>query len=225
MQSIAKTAVAYIRTSSAANVGPHKDSAKRQTAAIRAYAKAKGLKIVRTYTDEAVSGADHIEDREGFVEMLDYMLGNGARVILLETASRFARDVMVQEAVYRMLKAREIKLVPVDSPEHFEDDVDNPTRKMVRQILGVVSEFEKASLVQKLRKARDRKSKELGRRIEGPKVPPEVVKAAKRLARLNPKTHKRRSLRGIAGELAALGHLSPSQRAYGPESIKRMIGR
>ena len=37
-----KKAVAYLRTSSAGNVGPDKDSDKRQRAAIDAYAKASG---------------------------------------------------------------------------------------------------------------------------------------------------------------------------------------
>ena len=52
-------AVAYLRTSSAANVGADKDSDKRQRAAIAAYAKAAGVEIVEEYYDEAVSGADH----------------------------------------------------------------------------------------------------------------------------------------------------------------------
>ena len=43
-------AVAYLRTSSAANVGPDKDSDKRQRAAIAAYAKAAGVEIVESTT-------------------------------------------------------------------------------------------------------------------------------------------------------------------------------
>jgi DNA invertase Pin-like site-specific DNA recombinase len=52
-------AFAYLRTSSAANVGADKDSAKRQRAAIDAYAKANGVEIVGEFYDAAVSGADH----------------------------------------------------------------------------------------------------------------------------------------------------------------------
>ena len=48
---------------------------------------------------------------------------------------------------------------------------------------------------------------------------------AKRLARRKPKTGEVRSLRAIAAELAGLGHLAPSSRPYGAESIKRMLGR
>ena len=56
-------AVAYIRTSSAANVGTDKDSDKRQRAAIEAFAKRSGFALVGEFTDAAVSGADPIETR------------------------------------------------------------------------------------------------------------------------------------------------------------------
>jgi hypothetical protein len=55
---------------------------------------------------------------------------------------------------------------------------------MVRQILGAVSQFEKAGLVAKLRHARERKRATVGR-CEGRKpVPFEVITEARRLARL-----------------------------------------
>jgi hypothetical protein len=59
-------AVAYIRTSSAANVGADKDSDKRQRAAIEGYAKRAGFALVAEFNDAAVSGADPIETRPGF---------------------------------------------------------------------------------------------------------------------------------------------------------------
>jgi DNA invertase Pin-like site-specific DNA recombinase len=54
-------ALAYLRTSSAANIGADKDSEKRQRAAIEAFAKQAGFEIIDWYYDEAVSGADRIE--------------------------------------------------------------------------------------------------------------------------------------------------------------------
>jgi DNA invertase Pin-like site-specific DNA recombinase len=59
-------AVAYLRTSSATNVGADKDSDKRQRAAIEAFAKSAGCAIVGEYYDKAVSGADRIDQRPGF---------------------------------------------------------------------------------------------------------------------------------------------------------------
>ena len=96
---------------------------------------------------------------------------------------------------------------------------------MVRQILGSVSEFEKRALVEKLRKARERKRSETGRCEGRPPVADNIVREAKRLRRKNPRTGKRRSLRQVAGELEKLGHLSASGKPYGAESIKRMINR
>ena len=154
---------------------------------------------------------------------MSYITGNGARIVLVENASRFARDLAVQIAGHDLLKDRGIELVPVDAPDHFTDET--PTAVMVRQILGAVSEFEKASLVQKLRKARDRKRAETGR-CEGRKpVPDEVVREARRLRRKNPRTGKRLSLRRIAAALAAMGHVAPSGNPYGAESVKRMVIR
>ena len=218
-----RTAVAYFRTSSAANVGADKDTVQRQRDAVTAYATAHGLEIVREFHDAAVSGADPIDRRPGFVELLAYIHGDGARAILVENAGRFARDLAVQLAGHDLLKARGIELIPVDAPEHFTDET--PTAVMVRQILGAVAQFEKAGLVQKLRHARERKRAETGR-CEGRKPVPEVVvREAKRLARKSPKTGVARSLRAIAAELARLGHLAPSGRPYEATSVKRMLER
>ena len=61
-------ALAYLRTSSAANVGTDKDSEKRQRHAI-----------------------------QGFAALLDRIEGNGVRTVIVEDASRFARELMAQE--------------------------------------------------------------------------------------------------------------------------------
>jgi DNA invertase Pin-like site-specific DNA recombinase len=108
------------------------------------------------------------------------------------------------------LSSRGIDLIPVDAPDHFTDP--GPTTEMVRQILGAVSQFEKSAPVAKLRHARERKPAETGR-CEGRKPgPAEVIAEARSLARRNPKTGEKRSLREIAAELAQLGHLSLSAR-------------
>ena len=64
-------ALAYYRTSSAASVGNDKDSEKRQRQAIESLAKRGGFEIVAEFYDAAVSGADPIQDRPGFAQLLD----------------------------------------------------------------------------------------------------------------------------------------------------------
>src|SRR3954464_1379619 len=200
-------AVAYLRTSSAANTGADKDSEKRQRSAIERFAKAAGFEIVDTYYDEAVSGADHVTTRSGFTAMMERIAGNGVRTIIVETANRFARDLIVQETGYAMLKEHGIELIAADKPEPFLDDP--PTAKLIRQVLGAVSEFEKAMVVSKLKGARDRK-RATGVKVEGRKnyaeINPEMVALAKKLRRY--KVHgRRRTLREIADELASTGYV------------------
>ena len=205
-------AVAYYRTSSAANVGPDKDSLERQRAAVRNCAERFGYEIVGEYYDAAVSGADPIDERRGFQDMMQTQ----PRVIIVETANRFARDLIVQETGWRMLKARGCELIAADSPESFT--ADTPTAVLVRQILGAVAEFDKAMTVTKLRAARDRKSKALGRRCEGRKPAPiEAIELARALV------HVGNSLRGVSATLAERGYFGPNGRPYGPSSVRAMV--
>ena len=91
-------AVAYIRTSSATNVGADKDSETRQRTAIAGYAKRTRYVVVEEFRDPAVSGADPIETRPGFaIALLDRIEDNGVRTVIVEDASRFARELVTQE--------------------------------------------------------------------------------------------------------------------------------
>ena len=87
-----KKAVAYLRTSSRTNVGADKDSDKRQREAIAAYARKAGYEVVEEFYDAAVSGADVVSARPGFAEMLERLLSNGVKTIIVESPDRFARD-------------------------------------------------------------------------------------------------------------------------------------
>ena len=217
-------AVAYLRTSSRTNVGADKDSDKRQRAAIEAYGKAAGFQIVGEFYDAAVSGADPVSERSGFAEMLERLMSNGARTIIVESPDRFARDLMVQLAGHDMLKARGVTLIAASAPMHFVEDT--PTAVLVRQVLGAVAEFEKTTLVAKLAAARRRKRQATGRKVEGRKshaeARPDVVKLAKALARKKPKGGKL-SLRAIAAEMAARGVLNERGKPFNPKSISVLL--
>ena len=182
-----------------------------------------GYELVDEFYDAAVSGADPIDERPGFAAMLKRIEGNGARTIIVETASRFARDLMVQEVGHAKLRERGIDLIAADNPGSFIDDT--PTAKLVRQVLGAISEFDKAMTVAKLRGARERKRREAGK-CEGRKSHaernPELVALAKRLHRQKPKGG-RMSLRAISAELATQGFLNENGRPFAAASVKSML--
>ena len=211
-------AIAYLRTSSAANVGADKDSDKRQRAAIASFAKAHGYRIVDEFYDAAVSGADPVTERPGFKVMLDRIAGNGVRVVLVESPDRFARDLAVQLTGHDYLRSLGVELVPTSAPDFFT--TDTPTAVLVRQVLGAVSQFEKASLVAKLRAARERKSAAGGRgsgRFTYAMKVPEVVALVRELH------GQRQSLRQIAKTLAAQGHLTGGGKPYTATAVQKML--
>jgi DNA invertase Pin-like site-specific DNA recombinase len=215
-------AIAYFRTSSETNVGADKDSLQRQRQAVVKYAQAAGYQVIAEYADDGVKGADPVDQRPGFADMMKHIAGNGVRTIIVETASRFARDLIVQETGWRYLKDAGITLIAADSPDAFLDDT--PTAVMIRQILGSVSQFEKAMLVAKLKGARDRKKAATGKcggRKSYEERSPEMVALAKKLARY-PTNGRKRSLRDVAAELEAAGHTTDGKR-YGAAAVARMI--
>ena len=197
-------AIAYMRTSSATNVGEGKDSEARQRKAIESYAKSAGVVIVDWFYDAAVSGADPIETRPGFTAALARIAGNGVRTIIVETANRFARDLMVQEVGFAMLRDLGITLIAADSPSSFLDD--GPTSKLIRQILGAVSEFDKAMTVAKLKGARDRVRRQRGK-CEGRKSYAE-----------------REGGRRVGGDCAATAHQSERTLTVSPHHCSRFGG-
>jgi DNA invertase Pin-like site-specific DNA recombinase len=216
-------ALAYLRTSSAANVGTDKDSDKRQRAAIDAFAKSNGFEIVGEFYDAAVRGTDHVAQRPGFAAMLDRIAGNGVRTIIVESPDRFARDLAVQITGHDFLKSLGVSLIPSTAPDFFTEDT--PTAVLVRQVLGAIAQFEKASLVAKLKGARDRKR--VNGKVEGRKAytetNPALVTAAKALRRARPKGGQR-SLREVAAELALQGYVAKSGKALSPSVLKRLLG-
>src|SRR5262245_20969091 len=179
--------VAYLRTSSATNVGADKDSEKRQRLAIEGFAKRAGLEIVSWFYDPAVSGADPIEVRPGFSALLDRIEGNGVQTVVVEDASRFARDLVAQELGVLLLIKRNVRVWTASGDDLT--DTSDPSRAF--------AQYEKTRLVTKLRGARER-IREASGKCEGRKSyaerDPELVLAAKRLHRRSPKG-RRRSLR------------------------------
>ena len=70
------------------------------------------------------------------------------------------RDPMVQEAAIADLHKHGFNLISAAEPDLMAQD---PTRVMMRQLMGAVSQYEKSQIVVKLRGARMRKRAKEGR--------------------------------------------------------------
>ncbi len=165
-----------------------------------------------------MSGADPIEIRPGFAALLDRIESNGVRVVIVEDASRFARDLVTQELGILALIGRGVTVLTSsgDDLTHTED----PFKVAMRQIAGTFAQLEKSRLVAKLRAARERK-RAAGVKVEGRKshaeLNPDLVALARRLHRKD-RQGNRRSLRNIAAELAAQVMSAPPAPRCRPQS-------
>jgi DNA invertase Pin-like site-specific DNA recombinase len=84
----------------------------------------------------------------------------GTRLVLVERLDRLARFLTVQESILQDLKRKQFDLVSVTEPDLCTDD---PTRTLMRQVLGAFSEYERSMIVLKLRGARQRMKRKAGR--------------------------------------------------------------
>ena len=209
----------YTRTSSATNVDG--DSKERQQLAIFQYADREGIQIVAQASDDAVKGADPIGSRAGFSRILDHCITNeDVRIILVERADRFSRDQVVQELGYLELAKYKIEVIPGDAPGYFTLD-PTPSQTMIRQVVGAVAQFEKDSLVLKLRGARER-IRATGQKCEGRKSLSERYgKDLSQIARALKINFK--SNGAVANRMAELGYTQSSGAPLHREQIRRLL--
>lgn len=167
--------------------------------------------------------------KPGFSALLDRIEGNGVRTVLVEDASRFARQLIVQEAGIIALIERGVRVLTASGDDLTASE--DPFKVAMRQIAGVFAQLEKARLVGKLKAARDRK-RASGVKVEGRRSLAEIdkrdhggrmVALAKKLRRRSPKGG-RRSLRVIALELEKAGFVGQTGRPYAATAVARMLG-
>lgn len=233
-------AVAYMRTSSSENVGEDRDSLPRQRRAISAYTQVHGIEIIQSAYDPAVSGTDMVFDRIGFKTLIEWMLENSTYLVLIENASRLARQLMVQELAYKELKEMGIRVIPTDHPDHFSIDNPDPGIEAMRQMIGVFSQWQKSMAVLQLRAGRSaKKTKDTwqesksgglmapgkceGRKSVIEKYGKGILIEAKRLRRKNPQSGEIRGYTEIARELARLGFTQANGKPLARTSIRRLL--
>lgn len=153
-----RKAFAYLRVSGKSQIDG--DGFIRQLEAVRKYATANSLKVVRVFREEGVSGTKELANRPALQDMMAALYTNGVRLVLIEKLDRLARDLMVQETILAEMRKHGIEVISVAEPDLCSDD---PSRKLVRQVFGAIAEYERAMIVLKLRAARQRIRAKRGR--------------------------------------------------------------
>jgi len=160
------TAVYYLRVSGASQLdGGGYD---RQSEACARLARERGLEVVETFREAAISGTKSIDDRPAFQAMVAFALEQMERpVIIIEQMDRLAREYRVQEQLLLYLASKELTLYAANTGENITESImADPMRKALVQIQGIFAELDRSMIVAKLRKGRDRK-KAAGGKVEG----------------------------------------------------------
>ena len=76
-----RKAFAYLRVSGKGQVSG--DGFPRQLKAIREYASAHGVRIVKVYREEGVSGTKDLEDRPALAAMMEALHADGVKLVLI----------------------------------------------------------------------------------------------------------------------------------------------
>lgn len=201
------------------------DGLVRQEKAIRDYAKANGFTIHKIFRDEGVSGT--LEDRPALARLLLNLEenGHGIKTVIIERVDRLARDLMVQENIIADFQKQGFNLL--SATEGADLLSADPTRKLVRQVLGAIAEYDKSMLVLKLRASRERKRAKVGK-CEGRKsyaeAMPEVLKEIRRLRR-DRKGMPRRTYVKVAAELNANGYRTMTGKEFTGQSVQSILHR
>lgn len=150
----------YVRVSGKAQVKG--DGPDRQRESILAYAAGNGFEIQQEFFDAGVTGTKDAFDRPALTDLFAALRANGTRVILVERSDRMARDLMVGEIIYSECRSLGVRVIETEGGTELTVESGEPTKVLIRQILGAVAQFEKSVIVQKLRAARLRKRHENG---------------------------------------------------------------
>lgn len=213
-----------------------------QQQAIRTWAKTNGHRIVLWCRDEGVSGSNGLDTRTALPEALRALRRGEADGLVVYRLDRLARDLVLQEQLLAEVgrMGRQVFTTSAGEGAFLEDDPADPSRKLIRQILGAVSEYERAMIRLRMQSGRANRRErgdyagdgsppygwrpERGQRGEGVRLV-EVEGEQATLARIRELRAGGSSLRQIAEVLTAEGHKTKRGGRWQPQTLAVILGR
>jgi site-specific DNA recombinase len=158
-----------------------------------------------------------------------------AQGIVVPRLDRLARDLIVQETVLaeiRRIGGAVFSKSPAEA-SYLTDDPDDPSRKMIRQVLGAVAEYERSMVVLRLRNGRRRKAQMGGYASGAPAFGYEAKGKALVVSNEEQETVKRIAelrdagapFREICSTLESEGRKSKRGSSFQPMAVKRVLDR
>jgi DNA invertase Pin-like site-specific DNA recombinase len=148
--------IGYVRVSSAGQASEDAFGPLIQRRAIQGFAHEHGHKIVRWCEDLGVSGITAAEGRPGLMCCVSSLAAREAEGVATLSLDRLARSLHIQEAVLGLLWSRGAKVFTCER-EVLQDDPSDPTRTLIRHVLGAIGQFERQTITNRMQLGRQAK--------------------------------------------------------------------
>lgn len=135
-----------------------------QEQAIRRWAKSEGHRVVLLCRDAGVSGSSGLDSRRELPDALEMLHGQGAQGLVVYRLDRLARDLVLQEQLLMEVRraGAEVFSTSPSEQDYLKDDPDDPSRRLIRQVLGAINEYERGMIRLRLRRGQQRKAEKGG---------------------------------------------------------------
>lgn len=200
-----------------------------QEQAIRDYCRFNGLSLVGIFRDEGQSGSNGLDTRIGLAEALAALKAGQASTLVVYRLDRLARDLILQETLVQQLREQGTPILSASEPD-LDTDTDDPTKVLIRQIIGAVSQYERTVIRGRMMAGRAKKREAggyiggtlpYGFRLEHGQVLPDPAEQ-KVVALVGRRMSEGASLRTICAELDSKGFRPRTGASWHPNTIRRI---
>lgn len=228
--------VGYVRVSTTEQV-EHGHGLDVQRMTIRQWANENGHRITAWAADEGLSGSNGLDARVGLLEALAAVQAREVGGLVVYRLDRLARDLVLQESLLAEVwraGGRVFSTSPAEDAYLDPDGADaDPSRALIRQILGAVGQYERAMIRLRLKSGKARKAEQGGflggtpafgvRAEDGALVPDEEEQRA--VALIVELRSSGASLRDICTALEAQNLRPKRSHSWHPQTVARVLRR
>lgn len=202
-----------------------------QEAAIREWARTNKRRIIAWHRDDA-SGT--LAERDGWADVEHDIATKRAGGVVMFKLDRLARDMMIQETFMQAIWKLDGEVYSTAPNENnLRDDPEDPTRKFVRRMFGLMAEYERDMIVLRMRRGRRMKATKGGFAYGSPEfgkrsVNKQLVKDPTEQATIRRLLELRRagqSTRQVAAQLNAEGRTTKRGRQWTSAGVSDVLRR
>jgi DNA invertase Pin-like site-specific DNA recombinase len=220
-------AYAYLRVSGKNQLQGH--GFDRQLETITAFCDGAGYEVDGVYKEQ-VSGTKDETERTEFSAMINSILKNGVRTIIVESMDRLAREYRIQEQLLIYLASKDITLIAANTGEDITRSIsEDPMKKAMVQMQGIFAELDKSLLVKKLRNGRAKRKVKYGK-CEGRKsyteANPDLLQLIRKLRRKPRGSIKKRlTFDQVAERLNEAGYTATNGKPFTGNTVRGILHR